>query len=227
MIFLPRVFLLGKKLTVEIPPDIVEYQGISEGQELQFSSKDVGSIVVSVKKNNVVSKDSVLKELLKLPFEKRVVKSVLESFSPEKRKIFAELVKEDKVIISDKTYRVSSGSIGSVKVGGVQNPLMDSFDYLIINEEAEARRISGKLNEDILSGKVIGVRGFDSNFYIVKLKVFEKVSLKITEIMDAGIADFKGLSDKIGDKDLCKTVIEVMKDKGLIIEKRNGFFVLV
>jgi len=224
---LPRVFLLGKKLAVEIPSDIARHHGISEGQELTFSSKDAGSVIVSVEKRGAFSRNSVLNELLEIPFEKRSVKAVLEKFSREKRKIFAELVKEDKVILSNKTYRVPLSVVKSAGARAMHGNLGDSFRYLVIKEEAEARKVSDGLSEEILSGKIIGVRGFDSNFYVVGLDVFKEVSSKISGAINEGIADFDSLSKKVGDRNLLKAVIEVMKDKGMVVEKRNGLFVVV
>ena len=193
----------------------------------------------------------VLKKLLSIRFEKRTPAFVSKELSAQELEVLKELEKKGLVNvfrgdkykdgvynIRDSIYPILSGkeeAKGSVQPkttapSQTGQPYSDSFSllnsrgYMIIQDKNEARMLSERLNSDMKSGAVVGVKGFDGKFYIVTRGYFTKaqetIGSVLKEDMDApSIANAAKL-----EPDGCLAVLRLMAEAGEIIEKKRGIF---
>ena len=102
-----------------------------------------------------------------------------------------------------------------------------SADYLILNNEVEARQLSVSIAQKIKSGEVIGVRGFDKRFYIVSRDYLNKTKSIIKEAVGNG-ADLNSIvSHSKLPLDACLAMLVVLKEEGELIEKKTDFYEVV
>jgi bifunctional DNA-binding transcriptional regulator/antitoxin component of YhaV-PrlF toxin-antitoxin module len=103
----------------------------------------------------------------------------------------------------------------------------EGADYLILNNEAEARQLSKGIAEKIKRGEVVGVRGFDKRFYVVSRRFLEKTGEAVKKAAGNG-ADLKAVSTRARlPAEACLAVLSVLKEEGEIFEKKDGFYAAV
>ena len=105
--------------------------------------------------------------------------------------------------------------------------VLERQGYVVIDDQNTARRIS----EDIASrGKkrdIIGIRGFDRKYYVLKTSFFVRNQPKIKAALKGGKKNLEEISKESGlDKQACTGILAIMNDNSDVIEKRKGVFVL-
>jgi len=96
--------------------------------------------------------------------------------------------------------------------------------FMIIKDKEEARMLSEVLGKDMRQGLIFGVKGFDGKFYIVTrdymVRGQNSINLILTEDMEArAIAQAAKL-----EPEGCTAILNLMADRGEVIEKRKGVF---
>lgn len=105
---------------------------------------------------------------------------------------------------------------------------LDQYGYIVCPDEESAKLLSKSLEESIRRGLVAGVRGFDKKFYVVSKPFLDNVGARIREACGAGEFTIPQASAKVRESlNAAKSVVQVLKDQGELIEKRTGVYKFV
>jgi len=189
---------------------------------------------------------SVLLKLLSIKFEKRVPAYVAKVMSESEKALLKELERKGMINIfkgtkyKDGVYNIrdsiypllsSAPSAPSPQAAKpeVQTPndllaILKRQGFIVISDRNQARALSETLSQDMKSGAVMGVKGFDGRFYIVTrgylVGAQAAVSAALKEDMDAQSIAASAKLDTEG----CMAVLRIMAEAGDIIEKKKGVF---
>ena len=99
--------------------------------------------------------------------------------------------------------------------------------YTIISDQKQAYEFSQQLKKSGRDKDMICLRGFDGRFYAVNKRYFLANNEKIKEALDGKsnaneVAKLSGI-----EPDGCRSILNILADKGEVIEKRKDVFVLV
>jgi hypothetical protein len=195
---------------------------------------------------------AVLMKLLSIRFEQRIPAYVNKALDDPEKAVLKELerrgyvnvfkgtkYKEGVYNIRDSIYPLlsqkggqaspapGSGSAATAQPQTASNDLLAILKrqgFIVINDRNQARALSEGLSQEMKSGAVTGVKGFDNKFYVVTrsyLTGAEKaISAALKEDMDAASV---AATAKL-DPDGCLAALRVMCEAGEIIEKKKGVF---
>lgn len=91
--------------------------------------------------------------------------------------------------------------------------------FLVITDMEEVRKISYVTRNEINSGDILGIRGFDKNFYIFTKKSYEELKEKILVAMDDKNTSLEDIIKKTNlEVEQIKGLIELLKEQTDIIE---------
>jgi hypothetical protein len=104
---------------------------------------------------------------------------------------------------------------------------MNKEGFIVAQNDNEAKMLSESLSQKIKSGKVLGIKGFDSQYYIFTSDFFDKANSKISNCFSKNngkcslkeMCEITGLNDKV-----CKGIMMFLLEKGDIIEKSNSTY---
>lgn len=98
---------------------------------------------------------------------------------------------------------------------------------LVFSTEAEARVASAKLEPQVSKGQVLAVFGSDKKYYLISLDFYNKTAAKIAPLLASEKTfDQLGTESGLPLRDLT-AVLQAMKEKGEVIEKKKGSFLVV
>ena len=197
-----RFFKHGDSLAIVLPEKLRKNSGAKEGDEYEFLELDNDVFaLVSKEKIEKEAKQSVLALMLKKISEKDTgVFSSGEQFASS---------------VVPKAAVAASNLVSSLLPNG----------YAVIETEDEAKKFSSRLEQQIRSKEILGVRAFDKKFYVATAEYYGSVSPKIFSVIsekDSGLSEISS-SAKLDEK-ACLTILNIMKDVGEIIEKKRGLF---
>jgi len=105
---------------------------------------------------------------------------------------------------------------------------LEKYGYLIVENENDAQRISGKLEKAIKKGDILGTRGFDKKFYIADRAFYGEWNNKITPLITGKEKRVPEICNAINMSEVaCRVALELMRDQGEIIEKKRGFYTAI
>jgi hypothetical protein len=97
--------------------------------------------------------------------------------------------------------------------------------FLSITDIEEVRKISYVTRNEINSGDVLGIRGFDKNFYIFTKKTYENLKDKVLDAMDNKSTPLEDIIKKTNlEVEQIKGIIELLKEQSDIIEVHRDVF---
>lgn len=111
--------------------------------------------------------------------------------------------------------------------------LIDKFNkegFMIVTNDNEAKMVSESLSQKIKAGEVIGIKGFDSRYYIFKSSFFNKSNDKIVESFSKfnGKCSLKDMCNSTGlDENVCKGILWFLLERGDVIEKSNSTYQMI
>ncbi len=245
-----RIIRRQKQGYIEIPSDLlgndeVELCQLKDGYYLL--SIPIGEAAKAARKEGSINETerAVLKKLLSIRFEKRVPAYVNKIFGDHEKEVLQELERKKLInVFKGKKYRegvynINDRAYAMLKKGGSQQRaseipsqprvsgsrgILMNQGFLIINDREEARALSEVLNQDMKQGQVFGVKGFDGKFYVVTrdylVRCQNSINLVLKEDMDLNAIASAAKLDREG----CRAVLQLMSDRGEIIEKRKGVF---
>ncbi|MFH1200173.1 MAG: hypothetical protein V1708_03840 [Candidatus Micrarchaeota archaeon] len=97
--------------------------------------------------------------------------------------------------------------------------------FAIIEGEEEAKFVSQKLEKQVKTGQVLGVRGFDKRFYLVSSEFMAANAPRVMALLaskDMPISDIVAATRL--DEKAATALLAVMKDQGEVIEKKHGVY---
>jgi hypothetical protein len=189
----------------------------------------------------------ILDKLVQSGLKERVEGRFERMLNEQERKRFEKLVAEGRVIkfkLSDKykkaVYKLpeelnksdnKSEQMHSEEEQAEATPLevLETQGYVIIDSEAEARRFSETMRAAVQSGEVRGVKSFDGKYYVISTELLERYAPKVLSVLsDQGPASVEQISAHIKtDSLLVKTVCELLRESGQVVEKRRNIYALV
>ncbi len=96
-------------------------------------------------------------------------------------------------------------------------------EYAILETEEQARAFSRQHAADFKSGKLLGVKGFDGKYYVVRLDAYNSALARIEDVIREGGATVQEIAEKTGlDPKLVRAVVEIAREDGLIYEMPGG-----
>ena len=96
-------------------------------------------------------------------------------------------------------------------------------DYAIIETEEQARAFSRQHAGEFKSGKLLGVKGFDGKYYVVRTDVYNDALARIEDVIRDGGATVQEIAERTGlDQKLVRAVVEIAREDGLIYEMPGG-----
>ncbi len=98
---------------------------------------------------------------------------------------------------------------------------------LVFSTEAEARVASSKLESQLARGEMLAVLGSDKKYYLISADFYNKTAAKIAPLLNVEKTFTQlGAESALPLRDLT-AVLQAMKEKGEVIEKKKGNFLLV
>lgn len=225
----------------EIPKEIVSSLKLTVGNDINFEVNQ-GKVIISVsasKQSNTY--DAILKKLSAIKHIERTEEKVKQISNAGEQKQIEELI--DKKIL----FRYSKDGknfIGIKKeyVTGPEHPKQEQItkdlttDPVIAQLETEGFMILeggqipefvARLQQNNKTGTVIGIRGFDKKFYVITAQTFTRFSNTLLNAVEKPAA-IEDISKTVGKNELfCKAVLEILKDRGEVIEKSRGTYIRV
>ncbi|MEM2974181.1 MAG: hypothetical protein QW112_00945 [Candidatus Micrarchaeia archaeon] len=99
--------------------------------------------------------------------------------------------------------------------------------YVVIDEQNEARRLSEEVASRGKKKDVIGIRGFDKKYYILKASFYSKNQQKVKSALKEGKKSVDQIAAETGlDRQACIGILALLNEAGDVVEKRKGFFIL-
>jgi len=207
---------------------LIKYQtlGVTFSRQELSVLKKINFIKFSERTPSTVSKKLTKPEcaVLKILLDKRLIKIYKGGkYSKEGVYIIVDFVYPLMVVGAVPDYNSADG-----KLGGNSPKLLKSKvklpDYQIITDKNTALSLSKKLEQEIKKGEVIGIKSFDGNFYVVRTKYYDEMSIKIEKCLMKEDLNLIQISDVLKLKtDACKAILKIMNDKGIIIESGTKY----
>ncbi len=231
----PRVEQRGRELWVSIPEDVAKALSVNEGDALSFELLD--NELAGVRKAHAVADDelSVLKKLNEVKFAQRTKDKVRSILSDPEQKALGKLVKKGAVQFyeggkykDNGVYSISRDyySFISSQPKKATSPLGQQ-KYLVTQSLDQARDILSKLKNEVKSGGVVSVRGFDKKVYITTRDAVDTVGSKIVSALGAREKPLAEIASACGEEEgLVRTVLEILRESGEVIEKREAVYAL-
>ncbi len=120
---------------------------------------------------------------------------------------------------------------GEAKMGGAELkgiPFLEKFGYLIVENESEAKNISGALEKQIRAGDVLGTRAFDRKFYVARRWFYRDFRDKAESALRGRDLTTYELANALKIKeDGARVILALMNADGDAIEKKKGKFGIV
>ncbi len=112
---------------------------------------------------------------------------------------------------------------GNPRAGAQQQGRNGLPEFTIIESDEQARAFSRRYAAQFRSGQILGVKGFDGKYYVVRADVYDRALQKIREILEQGSAGVKDLAAKSGlSEKLVRAVLEIAREDGIVYEMPGG-----
>jgi len=233
----------GKKVLV-LSEHEYSRAGLDASKELEIEKAGQGTWVLKQRKEEEreEAEKKIAEKISRQSLSERVEGRFEKGLDEEEKKALAKMVESGEVIkfklnpsYKKAVYKMreevdgrSGARAGSGNYTGAAAGL-EKQGYMQVKNELLVKKICGEIKEDIEEGRVIGIRGFDSHFNIIKAEVYEKYRNAMEKLLEEGgelrmedISLFLGI-----DTGLARCVLEFLKEEGLVIEKKKDLFQLV
>jgi len=235
---MPKVFKLSDGgLALRIPDEIIKFMNLDEHSFVSF--KPVSSKVVAVfpcqpSSTRTPKETTLIRKLMSIRFSERTKENVDKKLTDEEKKLLERLVKEKAVSFYDKgkykgrgVYSISKQYYPTTTLPhGKEQGTVYFKDFLITDDYSKAQNLFRVLDEQLADGTVLAVPGFDKKFYFIKQHVFDDARKKMGKLLSkkTGVTLDELASKTKLDEQLCKTVIELMRESGDVLEKRKNHY---
>ncbi len=208
-----------------------EALGLDVDKKIEIKKVDDGVLVLLIKggKKETKEEEKILELLRKTPLKNRV-EGVFEKFlNKEYLPVFERMLERGEIVkfkLSEK-YKKAIYKIKEELEAKAEN--VKQKEFWIFNDEKDAKKFSKENEKELRLGKIKGIKGFDGKFYFIRNSKYRKERKKILDYLkgkkEVALKDI--LNYLTIEKDLCLGIIEMLKEEGLIIEKRRNIFRLV
>ena len=221
----PGVFILVKKEMVE-----------------SMLRSEIGEVEMPVEKRGLGMEEmELLRKLNSIKFSERIPYNVNKKLSPREKEVLSKLI-EGKALkvykggrysktgvydISNDVYALLKSDKQEVSAATPEEQL-EGQGYATVEDARDAERLCKNFEREIRSGEIFGTRGFDRRFYVARREWFIAASEKVRQGMRKGANNVADVSRELRiPEQAARVALEIMKDKGDVIEKRKGVYGLV
>ena len=200
---------------------------------------------------------ALVKKLLAIKFEKRTPSDVDRTLSGQEKATLASLIGKKVVNIfrsgkyENGVYNVSDTVFGQARdalpahitgaeagaaipsaVKGAPAVAQHAHDplsrgWLVLDNEGDARQLSGAVAERIKAGEVAGLRSFDRKYYFIRKDFAVAHQPKIMPALEKGDKTAEELARVLGlPPEACLAILLHMAEEGELLEKNKGKFAL-
>ena len=189
---------------------------------------------------------ALVKKLLAIKFEKRTPSDVDKTLSSQEKATLASLIGKKVVNVfrsgkyENGVYNVSDTVFGQARdvVGAPQHTAVPAAasqsahdplarGYLVLENEGDARQLSGAVAERIKAGEVAGLRAFDRKYYFIRKDFAVAHQPKIMSALEKGDKTSEELARVLGlPPEACLAILLHMAEEGELLEKNKGKFAL-
>lgn len=198
----------------------------------------------TTKHENVNEKElALLKKLETIKFDQRIPSLVNKGLTVAERKTLEGLIKKQLVTVYREGKYAKTGVYNipkqvyaelrkkheSRETETLDNPeellkFLEENGYITIDNEDKMKSIAFKLEEQKKAGEIIGTRGFDRTFYIVRKKLYDALVEKTRKAIERGGTPSQVAETLKTSETLARTMLEIMKEEGEAIEKQKNVF---
>ncbi len=222
---------------------IVTKRGTGEAVKAFLEKEKTGEKAAGEKSFLNEKEITVLKKLESIKFEERLPALVNKTLTVAERKTLEMLIKKQFVTIYKEGKYAKNGVYNiprevytelrkdrETKKETAEGRAVNAFSffeqngYAVIESEDEAKNISSQLEEKIKAGEVVGARGFDRRYYIVRKNVLSSLSEKVGKAIEKGNTAGKVAEQLKISETLAKTILELMKYEGEAVEREKGLY---
>jgi hypothetical protein len=231
---MPKIFKSSKDTyLVQIPNELIEKLGLENAEVQAVETSGFITLVPSKTVEKIVSKEEpkedqmhILKKLCTIPLNKRDETAVKQVLDEKELGVLENLVRKGVIELANGTYTIKDRAVFDSAANYDLQKLGDE-GYLILENEAEARDISQRIKRELEDRTLLAMRGFDNKYYLIVREFYEKISKKILDAIQ-GPTTLKDLTGKTSlREDLCRCIIEFLREDGLVLEKSDNTYVKV
>ncbi|MBN3036966.1 MAG: hypothetical protein JW834_00805 [Candidatus Diapherotrites archaeon] len=233
-----RVFKANDRLAVEVPDFVAAALNVKDGSECVWDmEKDHACL--RVLKQLDATEAAVLKKIGGVKFAERDKERVRHVLNEGEQRVLGSLMKKGAVSFYEEgkykghgVYSISRDYYDYVTregepAGNIVRSALATDKHIIAHSQPEAEDVISQLEEEVRSGRVVVVRGFDKNYYITTSDAVENLGSKLIAQLESGDHSLEKLAFLCGvEESLAKTVLEVLKESGDILEKKRGLYSL-
>jgi len=227
-----KLFKHGEVLAIVMPESIRAKTNAKEGDDYSWFEAEPG-VFVLVEKNrlNDFTRQGAIAALAKKVSELMQHETPVVTRASEVSKASEVSNSAQQHAFASKTLSQGDAEIGSAESRSVKNLIqqLDSNGFLVLSNEEEAREASVRLESEVKTGRVLGIRGFDKKYYIVTRTFYDALSKKLLKALsgkkEENVAELCELLKT--PLEACTGVLYLMKEEGEVIERKRGFFTLV
>jgi hypothetical protein len=243
--------IVKKNKTYFINPDNLDEENKIDfflNKSLNLEKKD-SLLVLSIlnKPSSLNNKDSVRQKIINLfndkdlTFQNRVEGTFEKLLNKDDLIVFKEMIKNKEIEIFKPSTKYKKGvyqiSFNKNKSFSPQNTssinkntgsvfsLFNKNKYVILKNSEDAKKFSYDFEQQIKSGKIIGLKSFDNNYYVIYKSLFLEIKDKLLSLNLKNSFSIDSLKTKLEfSKEVLKIAIELLKEEGLILEKKKEVY---
>ena len=106
-------------------------------------------------------------------------------------------------------------------------PVLKISDLQVFSTEPVAREASKKIELQLRKGEVIAAFGSDKKYYLITNELYARVVAKVLPLLNVEKTFAQLVTESGLPMQQLVPVIAIMKERGEVIEKRKGYFLLV
>ncbi len=184
----------------------------------------------------------VLRKLSRIRFDKRTEREVERILTKEEMKILKGLLKKKAILKMTHgkyekqggVYSISRDYFGLLKEekpkAGQASPLVKELEksgYLVLEDQKEAEELVSQIRDELETGMVLAIKGFDKKFYFITQKTLAEVGNKVRKVISDKAKRVETIASEVNEPvDLVKAVLEILRESGEVLEKRKNTYVI-
>ncbi len=193
---------------------------------------------------HTLTKDELdlLKKLSTIKFKDRTKKYVDKKLSQTEKKILDSLIRKGVVeLYTGKGYARFGGvynikedvfksgkterkTLRSTSKKGGEQPLPG---VSLLSSEREAKEFSKRYEREIKEGRLLGIRGFDKKYYVIRKDYFDKYSQLILKLLEKGPLTLDEIAKRTKlPIHACKGILLLLSEEGQVYESTDNRFTI-
>jgi ribosomal protein S25 len=179
-------------------------------------------------KENIKQKIIKLLNDKNLDFKNKIEGNFEKLLNKKDLEIFKEMLEKKEIVPNKLSSKYKKSFYQTNKKQNIKETTNDfnnfnTENYLIFKEDNLAQKFSFKYSQELKQGEIRGTKSFDGCYYVVLTSVFNKISKEILKLQKEYTPKEIAQLLKIKE-DLAKSVLEILKEDCLVIEKKKGLY---